>query len=107
MDEQFNLTHNFPDSKVHGANMGPTWVLSAPDGPHDGPMNLAIRVGMWLLIHAGIKFNPLYWKGPGHRSTQSGEQCRNGLHVISPVMEAQKITHWDPVVQHDVVMLSS
>ena len=22
--------HNIPDSKVHGANMGPTWVLSAP-----------------------------------------------------------------------------
>ena len=35
---------NFQDSKVHGANMGPTWVLSAPDGPHVGPMNLAIRV---------------------------------------------------------------
>ena len=35
----------FPDSKVHGANMGPIWVLSAPDGPHVGPMNLAIRVG--------------------------------------------------------------
>ena len=32
-----------PDSKVHGANMGPTWVLSAPDGPHVVPMNLAIR----------------------------------------------------------------
>ena len=32
-----------PDSKVHGANMGSTWVLSAPDGPHVGPMNLAIR----------------------------------------------------------------
>ena len=31
-----------PDSKVHGANMGPTWVLSTPDGPHVGPMNLAI-----------------------------------------------------------------
>ena len=31
-----------PDSKVHGANMGPTWVLSAPDGPHVGPINLAI-----------------------------------------------------------------
>ena len=28
-----------PDSKVHWANMGPTWVLSAPDGPHVGPMN--------------------------------------------------------------------
>ena len=31
-----------PDSKVRGANMGPTWVLSAPDVPHVGPMNLAI-----------------------------------------------------------------
>ena len=43
-----------PDSKVHGATMGPTWVLSAPDGPHVGPMNLAIRGvmqrnrGAWL-----------------------------------------------------------
>ena len=35
--------HN-PDSKVHGANMGPNWVLSAPDGPHVGPINLVIRV---------------------------------------------------------------
>ena len=31
-----------PDSKVHGANMEPSLVLSAPDGPHVGPMNLAI-----------------------------------------------------------------
>ena len=32
-----------PDSNVHVAIMGPTWVLSAPDGPHVGPMNFAIR----------------------------------------------------------------
>ena len=32
-------------NKVHGANMGPTWVLSAPDGPHVGPLNLSIREG--------------------------------------------------------------
>ena len=32
-----------PDSKVHGANMGYTSVLSVPDGPHVGPMNHAIR----------------------------------------------------------------
>ena len=32
-----------PDNKVHGANMGPTWVLSVPGGPHNGPINLAIR----------------------------------------------------------------
>ena len=32
-----------PDSKVHGANIGPTWALSAPDRPHVGPRKLAIR----------------------------------------------------------------
>ena len=41
-----------PDSKVHGANMEPTWVLSSPGGPHVGPMNLAIwgwnRLGLGL-----------------------------------------------------------
>ena len=37
--------HTVPDSKVHGANMGLTWVLPAPDGPHVGPMNLAIGGG--------------------------------------------------------------
>ena len=36
--------YTFPDCKVHGANMGPTWVLSAPGGSHVGPMNLAIWV---------------------------------------------------------------
>ena len=43
-----NLSQCWPcsASKVHGANMRPTWVLSAPDGPHVGPMNLAIRVFM-------------------------------------------------------------
>ena len=38
-----SVWNKIPDSKVHGANMGPTWVLSAPDGPGVGPMNLAIR----------------------------------------------------------------
>ena len=32
-----------PSSKVNGANVGPTWVLSAPDGPHVAPLNLVIR----------------------------------------------------------------
>ena len=50
---------NIPDNKVHGANMGPTWVLSAPDGPHIGPMNLAIwdayffGVADTYALHAG------------------------------------------------------
>ena len=31
-----------PDSKVHGANMGPIWGRQDPLGPHAGPMNFAI-----------------------------------------------------------------
>ena len=38
-------TDEFADSKVHGPNMGNTWVLSAPDGPHIGPMGLAFGDG--------------------------------------------------------------
>ena len=51
-----NSSGNDSDNKVHGANMGPTWVLSAPDGPHVGPMNLAIKGNyMWCTptIHTG------------------------------------------------------
>ena len=36
-------TRDIPDSKVHGANMWPTWGRQVPGGPHVGPMNLAIR----------------------------------------------------------------
>ena len=49
----------FPESKVHGANMGPTWVLSAPDGPNVGPMNIAIRVFMQLQKQRSFK---MYFK---------------------------------------------
>ena len=46
-----------PDTKVHGANMRPTWVLSALDGPHVGHMKLAIGDIIW---HAhGRDSNPL------------------------------------------------
>ena len=36
-----------PDNKVHGAHVGPTWAMSAPDGPYVGPMNFAI----WDVLH--------------------------------------------------------
>ena len=35
--------------------MGPTWVLSAPDVPHVGPMNLA----MGALFHVGCDYSPI------------------------------------------------
>ena len=37
-----SATHMDPDSKVHGANMGPIWGRLNPGGPHVGPMNFAI-----------------------------------------------------------------
>ena len=40
----------FPDSKVHGANMGPTWGREDPGGPHVGP---------WTLLSG---FTPKWWK---------------------------------------------
>ena len=34
----------YPDSKIHGANMGPIWGWQDPGEPHVGPMNFAIWV---------------------------------------------------------------
>ena len=40
--------YDYPDSKVHGANMGPIWGRQDPGGPNVGPMNFAIWVGIQL-----------------------------------------------------------
>ena len=41
----YDQKQDYPDSKVHGANMGPIWDRQDPGGPHVGPMILAIWVG--------------------------------------------------------------
>ena len=38
-----NILISVSGISVHGANMGPTWVLFAPAGPHVGPMSIAVR----------------------------------------------------------------
>ena len=38
--------NSIPDSKVHGANMGPIYGRQDPGGPHVGPMKFAI----WDLV---------------------------------------------------------
>ena len=43
MGNDYPFRYPVPDTKVHGVNMGPTWVLSAPDEPHVSPMSLVIR----------------------------------------------------------------
>ena len=45
-DTVLNQIYTFPDNNVHGAKMGPIWGRQDPGGPHAGPMNFAIWVGM-------------------------------------------------------------
>ena len=49
-----------PDSKVHGAHMGPIWGRHDPGGPHVGPMNLAIWGYFYLgfLKHVTVRYSP-------------------------------------------------
>ena len=35
---------NYPDNKVHGANMGPIWGRQGPGGPHVGTRHFTVRV---------------------------------------------------------------
>ena len=46
--KQFTTNQNkiYPDSNVHGANMGPILGRQDPGGPHVGPMNFAIWVAI-------------------------------------------------------------
>ena len=37
---------SYPNSKVHGANMGLNWSRQDPGGPHVGHMNFAIWAGI-------------------------------------------------------------
>ena len=48
------LTLPHPDSKVHGAYMGPAWGPQDPGGPHIGPMILAIWVTDDSLMEFGV-----------------------------------------------------
>ena len=46
-----------PESKVHGANMGPTSVLSAPCGPHK-----PCRQGVFYICHScAVHSNIMWW----------------------------------------------
>ena len=47
-----------PDSKVHGANMGPIWGQQDPGGHHVGPMNFAIWDPiLWGILNAWLGLN--------------------------------------------------
>ena len=68
-----------PDSKVHEANMGPTWGRQDPGRSHVGPMNLAI----WGLHQPGSGLEP-------NGTTRS--KCHLALELQS------KSVHFGPII---------
>ena len=62
----------YPDSKVHGASMGPTWGPQDPGGPNVGPINLDIWVytsnAWWDRYRISIKIHKysLYYMAVKH-----------------------------------------
>ena len=92
-----SILKSIPDSKVHEANMGPTLVLSAPDGPHFGPMNLAtwdddkyhshLYEYLWenWPSYNGTTLYCMSW--PCHNETQLYCICKNSfqLFALTPI----------------------
>ena len=53
----FSSGNGFHDSKVHGANMGPTWGRQDPGGSHVYPMKIAIWLGA---IRHNVDFDKIW-----------------------------------------------
>ena len=75
--------HASPDSKVHGANMGPTWGRQDPGGPHVGPMNLAI----WEHLKQMVSLFQV-----------------QGLYCWITVLRVIPVTQWRQLLQRTVVL---
>ena len=56
-------TKRCPDSKVHGANMGPVWGRQDPGGPHVGPLNFII----WVIFTADVDYIAMSFWPPEQR----------------------------------------
>ena len=75
--------HVYPDSKVHVAHKGPTWVLLAPGGPHVGPMNLALRVyKLWNQFTKRFMSSNSQSYQTGVNSTYSNDEIRSHITII-------------------------
>ena len=71
----FLRIYAIPDSKVHGANMGPIWGRQDPGGPHVGPMNLAIWDVADAYVFAFTLKHVLNERHCYHPSSNTYEHC--------------------------------
>ena len=120
------IMESIPDSKVHGANMGPTWGQQASDGPHVGPMNLAIRdvyrsamqknislvkkkKFLWLIFLPAVAHNCLQHNNINIHTIISSWHA-NINHITGPFslyLEFIKNTHiWASELYHGVYILT-
>ena len=53
---------DIPDSKVHGASMGPIWGRQDPGGSHVGPANFAIWYGTGSTLAQVFNMNQLTYR---------------------------------------------
>ena len=75
--------HACPDSKVHGANMGPTWGHQDPGDSLLAPWTLLSR---WCVAHYGYLLT--FWSSNAmwpHRSRSTLAQVRNWSHGTRPL----------------------
>ena len=59
-------SQDIPDSKVHGANMGPIWGRQDPGGTHVGPMNFVVLDQLFHNIPSKKLINNLISISWGH-----------------------------------------
>ena len=71
---------DYPDIKVHGANMGPIWGRQDPGGPHVGPMNSVIWVYSSGKLHC-------QWCNPSTDRKKFYTVCVNIILVISKILQ--------------------
>ena len=76
-----------PGSKVHGANMGPTWGRQVPCGPYVGHVNLAIwavhQTSQGESVAAGLTADPLYLVHLNAIRTHPWQQIKHYDHALA------------------------
>ena len=84
-----------PDSKVHGANMGPIWGWQGSGGPHVGPINFAI----WGVIIGSCQ---RWWTS--HMATeQFWLHCTQSTSSIGLIMQTYPWSCLDKSTQYSYV----
>ena len=115
-----------PNSKVHGANTGPTWVLSAPCWPHEpcylGPLSLylyhlsliehSVLCGLYADLKGMINSSPpsaaymRRWTGPSLVQVMA---CRlfSAKPLPEPMLAYCQLDSWEQIFSEIIIEILS